>query len=82
MAQRISGLDGSDLLRGIGAKVRLRRAALGWSRDQLAVAAGVSSRMIGYVESGTTNISLVTLLRLSAALQISMAALVTSETAR
>jgi transcriptional regulator with XRE-family HTH domain len=61
----------------VGRRVRQARADLGWTLDQLAERSGVSRRMIVNVESGTSNASIATLLRLATALHVSLAELVT-----
>lgn len=60
----------------IGQRVRAERTALGWSLDRLADVATVSRRMVVNVEQGAVNPSIGTLLRLSDALGIGLAALV------
>jgi transcriptional regulator with XRE-family HTH domain len=63
----------------IGRRVRAARANRGWTLDQLAAHSGVSRRMIVNVESGSSNASIATLLRLARALHVSLAELVTDE---
>lgn len=64
----------------VGHRIRDARLIRGWTLDQLAERSGVSRRMIVNVEAGSTNPSLATLLRLSAALGIALASLVTEPT--
>jgi transcriptional regulator with XRE-family HTH domain len=52
----------------IGARVRTRRHARGFTLDELAARSGVSRRMLVNVEQGACNASIATLLRLSEAL--------------
>ena len=66
----------ADLARTIGARVKHRRQARGWTLDHLATAAGVSRRMVINVEQGAANPSVGTLLKISAALGIGLPALV------
>jgi transcriptional regulator with XRE-family HTH domain len=65
-----------SLARAIGARVKQERKGRGWTLDQLAVAAGVSRRMVVNVEQGSANPSVGTLLRLSDALGVGLPALV------
>lgn len=60
----------------IGARVKGMRQARRWTLDQLAVAAGVSRRMVVNVEQGAANPSVGTLLRISDALGVGLPALV------
>ena len=60
----------------VGRRVRDARTEHGWTLDQLAQRSGVSRRMIVNVESGASNASIATLLRLAEALHVSLADLV------
>jgi transcriptional regulator with XRE-family HTH domain len=60
--------DAARLAEAIGARVKRRRRARGWTLDQLAAAARLSRRMIVSVEAGAVNPSVGTLLRLADAL--------------
>jgi transcriptional regulator with XRE-family HTH domain len=60
----------------IGRRVRAARAERGWTLDHLAERSAVSRRMIVNVESGASNASIATLLRLATALHVSLAELV------
>ena len=60
----------------VGRRVRTARAAKGWTLDRLAEHSGVSRRMIVNVESGSSNASITTLLRLARALDVTLADLV------
>jgi transcriptional regulator with XRE-family HTH domain len=60
----------------IGVRVRQERQSRRWTLDQLAVAAGVSRRMVVNVEQGAVNPSVGTLLRISDALGVGLPALV------
>ena len=64
------------LASAIGDRVRYERQALGWTLDHLAVAAGVSRRMLVNVEHGDANPSVGTLLKISDALGVGLPALV------
>jgi transcriptional regulator with XRE-family HTH domain len=61
----------------VGRRIRAARAARGWTLDQLAEHSGVSRRMIVNVESGSSNASITTLLRLATAVHVTLAELVT-----
>jgi len=60
----------------VGRRVREARTDRGWTLDDLAEHSGVSRRMIVNVESGTSNASIATLLRLATALHVTLADLV------
>jgi transcriptional regulator with XRE-family HTH domain len=66
----------SALAAAIGVRIRQERQARRWTLDQLAVAAGVSRRMVVNVEQGAANPSVGTLLRISDALGVGLPALV------
>jgi len=61
--------DGSDLLRNLGRRVRGLRRRRAWSRDQLALRSGLSTRFLARVESGQGNISVLRLDHLARALE-------------
>jgi transcriptional regulator with XRE-family HTH domain len=65
-----------DVLAHVAGNVRALRAERGLSQDGLAAAADVSRRMISGIESGEANVSLSTLDRLAAALDVSFSRLV------
>ncbi len=60
----------------IGRRVRAERQRRGWTQEDLAQHSGVSRRMLVSVEQGSSNASISTLLKLSWALGVSLAALV------
>lgn len=60
----------------VGRRVREARAERGLTLDQLAGRSGVSRRMVVNVESGSSNASIATLLRLATALGVTLADLV------
>jgi transcriptional regulator with XRE-family HTH domain len=64
------------LASAIGVRVRQERQSRRWTLDQLAVAAGVSRRMVVNVEQGAANPSVGTLLRISDAIGVGLPALV------
>jgi transcriptional regulator with XRE-family HTH domain len=63
------------LLTRIGKEIRRRRQALGISQDVLASKAGVHCNVVGRTERGIYNPSVMTLDAISAALNVSLAAL-------
>ena len=69
-------IDDESLAAAVGRRVREARTGRGWTLDRLAERSGVSRRMIVNVESGASNASIATLLRLASALQVSLANLV------
>lgn len=64
------------LLAALGARVRARRAALGWSIADLARRSGLSARFLADLEHGAGNISVLRLSEVATALGVSLAALV------
>lgn len=60
----------------VAANVRTRRMAAGWSQKELAVRSGVSQRMIGAIEAGSSSASTATLDRIGIALNATLAELV------
>lgn len=65
-----------NVLEHVSLNLRQRRQAAGFSQVALAEAAGVSRRMIVALEGGDVNVSLATLDRIAAALEVSFAQLV------
>ncbi len=72
----IQGSGTSDIRRRLARRVRLLRAARGWSQEVLAELAGLHRNYIGYVERGTVNVGLENLAKLAAAFQVSVGELV------
>ncbi|MBB5373244.1 helix-turn-helix transcriptional regulator [Acidocella aromatica] len=70
----------SDLLPGLGQRVKLLRARRGMTRRILAEEAGVSERHLANLESGTGNISVLVLAHVASALDCSLAELLGDET--
>lgn len=65
-----------DLDEQIGARVRARRAALGWSQAELARRVGVTYQQIHKYEAGSNRVSASTLAKMSVVLGCELAALV------
>lgn len=65
-----------DVLAHVGENVRRVRAQRGLSQSGLAARSGISRRMIGAIEGDDANVSLSTLDRLAAALEVSLTELV------
>ena len=59
----------------LGLAIRKRRQALGYSQERLAEVADVHRNFVGHVERGEQNVSIDSLVRFSAALKTSLAAL-------
>lgn len=74
--------DTMTLAATIGARIRRKRQARGWTLNQLADAAGISRRQLVNVEQGDANPSIGTLLAMSDALGISLSDLVEPPSAR
>ncbi len=60
----------SDLRKLVGAQIRVLRKQRGYSQSELATRAGLQDTYIGGVERGTRNISLETLEKIIAALDV------------
>lgn len=57
----------------LGRRIAARRVLLGWSREQVAEAAGTSANYVGSIERGDQDTGLNTILRLAKALDITPA---------
>lgn len=66
----------APLLVALGARVRARRSALGWSIADLARRSGISARFLADLEHGAGNISVLRLSEVATALGVSLAALI------
>jgi len=69
-------VEADSLTSAIGARVKQERASRGWTLDQLALASGVSRRVLVTLEQGGGNPSVGTLLRISGALGVGLPSLV------
>jgi len=74
----IVSVDQDQLAAEIAARVRARRARRGWTLDELAARSGVSRRLIVQLEQADANPSLATLLKLAAALGVTLTELLTT----
>ena len=63
-------------LRGLGRRVRIMRLMRELTQDELATAAGMSRSFVSLIEKGTHGVDVVRLLRLAAALDVSLAELI------
>ena len=61
----------------IAAEVTRAREVKGFSKNRVAEISGLSQQMVSYVEKGMRNASLDTLLRISAALDLDLGAMLT-----
>jgi len=66
----------SVFLREFGRKVREKRVAKGWSQEELAARCGLDRTYIGALERGERNISLLSLKKISGALEVSLSSIV------
>jgi len=69
------GRSNHPLLVSLGATVRARRQALGWTRQTLAKHSGLSLRFLAEVESGQANVSVLKLADLAQALRVPLPSL-------
>ncbi len=75
---RVDEVETDEPLRRLGARVRTIREGRGWTQAELSRRAGLSLRFLADVEHGTGNASVLRLLELGAALEVSPAVLVAS----
>jgi len=68
-----------DVAEGIASRVRAARTGRRWTLDELAARSGVSRRMLVQIEHAGANPSLATLLKLAAALDITLTDLVSEQ---
>lgn len=64
-------MDEAEVARHIGVELRVMRARLGWSQEQLAKEAKMHANRIGMIERGEANPTLGVLVRVAAALDVS-----------
>ncbi len=72
MAKPSPSHAGSPELLALGQAIRAARLALGWSQERLAEEAGVDRSYMGGIERGEHNLTVVSLVRISAALDLSV----------
>lgn len=72
MAKPSPSHAGSPELSALGQAIRAARLALGWSQERLAEEAGVDRSYMGGIERGEHNLTVVSLVRISAALDLSV----------
>jgi transcriptional regulator with XRE-family HTH domain len=73
LVARVSGkADEERLLARLGDAIRNRRLALGMSQEALADAAGIDRSHMGKIERGERNASALNLIRVAAALKLSL----------
>ena len=70
--------DSDGRLRQLGEAIRAARLERGLSQEALADAAGIDRSHMGKIERGERNVSVLNVARVSAALNLSVAALMTS----
>ena len=70
--------DSDGVLRQLGAAIRAARLERKLSQEALADAAGIDRSHMGKIERGERNVSVLNVARVSAALNLSVAALMTS----
>jgi XRE family aerobic/anaerobic benzoate catabolism transcriptional regulator len=73
-------IDETEILSGLGKRVKLLRARRGMTRRVLAGEAGVSERHLANLESGTGNVSILVLAQVAQALDCPLAELLGDET--
>ncbi len=69
-------MPNSSLLRGLGEEIRERRTRLDFSQEALAHAAGLHRNLIGKLERGDENPTLLTLLSIATELDVSVSELI------
>ncbi len=69
-------MPNSSLLRGLGEEIRERRTRLDFSQEGLAHAAGLHRNLIGKLERGDENPTLLTLLSIATELDVSVSELI------
>lgn len=66
---------GSQVLRLLGSRIRVRRKELGWTQEDLAAKAGLDRSYVGGVERGERNLTFTVLCQISLALECTVATL-------
>jgi len=75
----LDSLSTDEFLSVVGQRVRQQRAEKSMSRKRLAEVSGVSERYLAQLESGQGNMSIALLRKVTSAIEMSMASLMSSE---
>ncbi|MFK8078947.1 MAG: helix-turn-helix domain-containing protein [Granulosicoccus sp.] len=76
----LDSLPTEEFLRIVGLRVRSQRATMSMSRKRLAEVSGVSERYLAQLESGQGNMSIALLRKVTTAIGMSLAALLSGDT--
>ena len=76
----LDSLPTDEFLKVVGMRVRSQRSAMSMSRKKLAEVSGVSERYLAQLESGQGNMSIALLRKVTAAINMSLAKLLSAET--
>jgi len=79
-ANSLDSLPTDEFLKIVGMRVRAQRSAKSMSRKKLAEVSGVSERYLAQLESGQGNMSIALLRKVTAAVSLSLAKLLSAET--
>lgn len=79
-AQSLDSLPTDEFLKVVGMRVRTQRSAKSMSRKKLAEVSGVSERYLAQLESGQGNMSIALLRKVTTAINLSLAKLLSAET--
>lgn len=77
--QSLDSLPTDEFLRVVGMRVRTQRSARSMSRKKLAEVSGVSERYLAQLESGQGNMSIALLRKVTTAIDLSLAKLLSAE---
>ncbi len=78
--QSLDSLPTDEFLKVVGMRVRAQRSAKSMSRKKLAEVSGVSERYLAQLESGQGNMSIALLRKVTTAINLSLAKLLSAET--
>ena len=76
----LDSLPTDEFLKIVGMRVRSQRSAMSMSRKKLAEVSGVSERYLAQLESGQGNMSIALLRKVTAAINMSLAKLLSADT--
>lgn len=79
-AQSLDSLPTDEFLKVVGMRVRAQRSTMSMSRKKLAEVSGVSERYLAQLESGQGNMSIALLRKVTAAIEMSLATLLSADT--